>query len=160
MAHESSKAEEGFAFDAAPQDFAAYLQFLRAQAAGLGLRPGEVPQTTFWLVNSNRRLLGLSRLRHWLTPALEEYGGHIGYLIRPTERRKGFGTKILALTLEKASELALACVRLTCDTENIASARIIERNGGVLSGYGVSPVNGKQTSQYWIQLGSARSWKV
>jgi predicted acetyltransferase len=149
---ELARASESFGSEIGRRNFPAYLQMVRAESLGLGLTPGEVPMSTFWLINSDGRLLGESRLRHHLTPALEEYGGHIGYVIRPTDRRKGYGSAILALTLEKAAGLGLRRIRLTCDTDNGPSARIIERAGGVLSGYGISPVNGKMTSQYWIDL--------
>ena len=149
---ELARASESFGSEGARRDFPAYLHMLRAESLGIGLAPGEVPMSTFWLVNSRGRLLGESRLRHHLTPALEDYGGHIGYVIRPTERRKGFGTHILAQTLAKALELGLHRIRVTCDADNVGSARIIERNGGVLSSHGISPVNGKLTSQYWINL--------
>jgi predicted acetyltransferase len=108
--------------------------------------------TAFWLVKNNQIILGESRLRHSLTPALEAYGGHIGYVIRLSQRRKGYGTLILKLTLEKARAIGIQRVRVTCDTDNIGSARIIERNGGMLSGYSVDPKNGKGTSQYWIEV--------
>jgi len=91
-------------------------------------------------------------LRHQLTPALEHEGGHIGYDIRPSARRRGFGTLILALTLERARILGLARALLTCDTDNTASARIIERNGGALAARVVSNRTGKLISQYWIEL--------
>jgi predicted acetyltransferase len=152
MVGELEAAGDYFGFERARTDFPTYLHMLRAESTGLGLRPGYVPMTTFWLIDEKHRLLGESRLRHVLTPALEEYGGHIGYVIRPADRGKGFGTAILAHTLIKARELGLRKVRLTCDTTNIASARIIQRNGGVLSGYGISPVNGNRTSLYWIAL--------
>ena len=139
-------------YETIPQDFPDFLQLLRTQSIGLGLSAGEVPRSTFWLVDMHGRLIGESRLRHVLTPQLEEYGGHIGYFIRPTERRKGFGIQILALTLQKAAGLGIARARLTCESDNVASARIIERNGGQLSSYGISPVSGKRTSQYWIEL--------
>jgi predicted acetyltransferase len=96
--------------------------------------------------------VGASRLRHALTPALEDIGGHIGYDIRPTERRKGYGTRLLALMLHKAKALGLARVFLTCDTENVASAKIIEKNGGVLASQSVSPRAGVLVSRYWIEL--------
>jgi predicted acetyltransferase len=149
---ELARASESFGSEIARRDFTAYLQMVRAESLGLGLTPGDVPMSTFWLINSSGRLLGESRLRHRLTAALEDYGGHIGYVIRPTERRKGYGSVILPLTLKRAESLGLRRIRLTCDTDNRPSARIIERTGGVLSGYGLSPVNGKITSQYWIEL--------
>jgi len=97
-------------------------------------------------------ILGESRLRHSLTPALEHHGGHIGYVIRPSQRRKGYGTLILALTLEKARALGIQRVRITCDTDNTGSVRIIEKNGGILSAQVISERSGKLISQYWIDL--------
>ena len=136
----------------ARQDFTAFIRKLYNQSKGLDLPPGFVPASTFWLIQDNRMILGESRLRHYLKPPLEEFGGHIGYFIRPSQRRKGYGTLILTLTLEKARAMGIQRARVTCDTDNIGSARIIESNGGILSGHGISLVNGKRTSQYWIEL--------
>ena len=72
--------------------------------------------------------------------------------MRPSERRKGYGTLILELTLEKAKDLGLDKVLLTCDTDNVASAKIIEKNGGKLAGQAISNKNGKQISRYWIEF--------
>jgi len=133
-------------------DFAAYVRYLHAQSQGRDLPAGYVPVTTFWLVKHNQMVLGESQLRHALTPDLEDYWGHISYRIRPTQRRRGYGTLLLKLTLEKARTLSIQRVRVICDQDNIGSAHIIERNGGTLAGYGVDPRNGKRTSQYWIEL--------
>lgn len=136
----------------ARENFAAYLRKLQNDSQGVDLPEKYVPGTTFWLVRDDRVILGESRLRHYLTPALEVEGGHIGYNIRPSQRGKGYGTLILALTLERAGKLGLRRIRVTCDTDNIASARIIEKNGGILSGQAISTWSGKLISQYWIEL--------
>jgi predicted acetyltransferase len=133
------------------EDFAAYLLLLKNSARSIDLAPGRVPADVFCLVHA-RRILGRSSLRHYLTPDLEHEGGHIGYSIRPSERRKGYGTLILALTLDKARMRGLKRVLLTCDTDNLGSARIIEKNGGLLAGSGISHRSGKPISQYWIEL--------
>ena len=138
-------------YESVPEDFSAYLELLSGAACGLNLRPGIVPQSGFWLVR-NGRMLGRINLRHSLTPELEHEGGHIGYDIRPSERRKGYGTLILDLTLDKARSRGLRRVLLTCDTDNIGSAKIIERNGGKLGGKAISNKSGKHISQYWIDL--------
>ncbi len=132
--------------------FADYLAHLAAMARGEGLSPGLVPESTFWLVRDDREVLGASRLRHTLTPALEDVGGHIGYSIRPSARGQGYGTLLLALTLERARALGLARVLLTCDTANLASARVIEHNGGVLASQSYSAITGTEISRYWIAL--------
>jgi len=134
------------------QEYANYLQRLRYEEHSAGLAPGLVPQTTFWLVRDENRVVGESRLRHYLTPALRIEGGNIGYFIRHAERRKGYGTRILALTLEEARAINLPRVLVTCDTDNIGSARIIRKNGGVFDGDGISPRTAKPVSQYWIEL--------
>jgi predicted acetyltransferase len=90
-----------------------------------------------------------------LTPELEYEGGHIGYDIRPSARRRGFGTALLRLTLERAAALGICDVRLTCDADNIGSIRVIENNGGVLEGEVPSRERATLIRQYWIPLGGA-----
>ncbi len=131
-------------------DFTAYVTRLHRSHAGHA-RPGRVPQSTYWLVGGDR-ILGVSRLRHRLLPHLELEGGHIGYEIRPTERRRGLGTCILALTLEKARERGLMRVLITCDDDNVGSWRIIEHNGGSTYTEATSERSGKRIRQYWIDL--------
>ena len=133
-------------------DFPAFIQKLKDQSQGAGLPEGYVPSTHYWLVADHTHILGNSQLRHTLTPALERYGGHIGYAIHPNERGKGYGTLILALTLEKARSLGLRRVLVTCDADNLASARVITHNGGVLEDQRPSAPTGKLVSRYWISL--------
>jgi predicted acetyltransferase len=138
--------------ETALSNFVAFMAGIQSLLKGINLPPNLVPMTTYWLVKDDEIVLGESRLRHRLTPALQNEGGHIGYAIRPGQRRKGYGTCILELTLEKAREMGLDRVLVTCDTDNRASARIIEKNGGNLASYGRSPQSGVQISQYWIDL--------
>ena len=139
-------------FGSAFGDFDAYVLGLRAQALERNLPPDRVPGNTYWLVRDGVRVVGTSRLRHRLVPHLEKEGGHIGYDIRPSERRMGLGTRILAFTLEKARGLGLEEVLVTCDTDNMASSRIIRKNGGRLLGTGISDDSGKEVSRYRIVL--------
>ena len=98
------------------------------------------------------RVLGTSRLRHHLNERLRLMGGHIGYGIRPSEQRKGYGTQILALTLVEARKLGIKRVLVTCDVDNIASVRVIEKNGGFLAER-VTPANyDREIALYWIEL--------
>ena len=138
--------------DLIKNNFSAYICCLDEANQSIGLKPGYVPSTTFWLMANDNQIIGECRLRHWLTTSLEHEGGHIGYVIRPSARRKGYGTCILALTLEKARDLRLNRVLLTCDTDNIGSARVIEKNGGKLASQGISNSSGKPISRYWIDL--------
>ncbi|HEX8456136.1 MAG TPA: GNAT family N-acetyltransferase [Pyrinomonadaceae bacterium] len=150
MAEEYRAAGDG-RYDEVLEDADAYMRSVERYARGVGLPPGHVSSHTFFLVHRGR-VVGRSSLRHRLTPALELEGGHIGYDIRPSARQRGYGTRILALTLERARGLGLKRVLLTCDTDNTASARIIETNGGRLSGHAVSQRAGRPISQYWIEL--------
>jgi predicted acetyltransferase len=134
----------------ARQDFASFVQKMQDFSLGANLEPGYVPMTTYWLVADGHTILGESRLRHTLSPDLEKEGGHIGYAIRPTARRKGYGTLILTLTLAKAKERGLKRVLVTCNTANTGSARIIEKNGGILASQGISEESGQPVSRYWI----------
>ena len=83
---------------------------------------------------------------------LELIGGHIGADIRRSERKKGYGTLILKLTLEKAAEVGLKKVLITCDAENTASAKTIEKCGGKLDKRVIHEETGKLIFHYWIDL--------
>ncbi len=150
MAQEYSAAGEDRYQDAL-HDFPAYIRSILDGARGIGLPAGRVPYSTFWLT-SGRRLIGRSSIRHHLPAELAYEGGHVGYDIRPAERRKGYGTLILELTLGEARGLGLKRVLLTCDTDNVASAKVIEKNGGRLKDQAVSRRSGKVISRYWIEL--------
>lgn len=112
-------------------DFAAYVEKLRSFAAGENLPQGYVPDTILWLVDdAEKEFLGQVSIRHHLTEFLKNIGGHIGYFIRPSARGKGHGTQALALAIQQAQSLGIEEILLTCDTTNLASKRIIEKNGG------------------------------
>jgi predicted acetyltransferase len=107
-----------------------------------------VPHTTLFLFASDNAIIAANvNIRHRLTPFLREEGGHIGYTVAPTFRRRGVGTALLALTLdalrrgdvtvdietESADECnGRDCVLVTADADNVGSCKIIERNGGRL----------------------------
>jgi predicted acetyltransferase len=134
------------------EDFENYIARLSSQSRGEGLRPGHVPDTTFWLVDA-AAIVGVSRLRHFLAPALEIEGGHIGYDVPPSYRGRGNGTLLLALTLNRAHQLLrIGRVLVTCDAGNGASARVIERNGGRLQDEIKSSISGAIVRRYWIVL--------
>ena len=89
--------------------------------------------TTFFAVRkSDGKMLGMIDVRHELTvPFLQEYAGHIGYAVRPSERRKGYATRMLKLALSYCRSIGIPAVRLGCYTDNKASIRTIQRCGGV-----------------------------
>ncbi|SCG43260.1 Predicted acetyltransferase [Micromonospora echinaurantiaca] len=116
-----------------PEAFARYVADLRAQALPDTPRPaGWAPDTTLWWVDGDE-YLGRISVRHRLTPQLREVGGHIGYDVRPTARRRGHATAMLRAALPVAHRLAIDPALVTCDVDNLASRRVIERNGGVLA---------------------------
>jgi len=139
-------------FGEAQRDFPRYLRRVDEIADGVNLPPGWVPQYTYWLVRSGRQIVAVSHFR----PNLHERGlyeeGHIGYGTRPSQRGKGYATMLCRLTLLKARELGLRRVLITCDADNVASARVIERNGGQLENQVPSRETGKLKSRYWVEL--------
>jgi len=132
-------------------DFATYMKRVRDYAQGANLPDGWVPDSAYWLV-AGERILGACDIRHRLTEALLDFGGHIGYCVRPSERRKGYGTRMLTLALQKVRQLGIDRVRITCDKDNVASARVIRGNGGVLDSESFSKAAGRVTQRYWIDL--------
>lgn len=109
-----------------------------------------VPGTTYLAMEGNR-VLGVINIRWYLNEALKKHGGHIGYFIRPSERGKGHGTKMLALALEKVKEKGINKVMITCRKANIVSARVMEKNGGVYDDDYILDDN-TVYKRYWIKL--------
>jgi predicted acetyltransferase len=110
----------------------------------------KVNSSTFWLVNRNKKVIGVVNIRHKLNESLLYRGGHIGYGIRPTERMKGNATEILKQALVKAKEIGIDKALITCDKDNIGSAKTILINGGILDSEEV--INGIEIQRYWIEL--------
>lgn len=147
--------EEGFVlnselppeFYAVEEDFSGYVDLIRGFAEGKGLPLGYVPYTVFWLVEHGKYIGSIS-LRHVLTDTLLALHGHVGYTIRPSERRKGYGTLMLHLLLPKAKERGITPLLITCNEENIGSRKIIEQNGGVYENS--VPFEDTFRRRYWI----------
>ncbi|MGN8967984.1 GNAT family N-acetyltransferase [Intestinimonas sp. HCP28S3_D6] len=143
---------DGTADLGAAADFSHWLSDLRADDSPNTVRPGRVPADTFLAVRrSDRRLVGMVNIRHTLNDYLFQFGGHIGYSVRSSERRKGYAKEMLALALDKCKGLKLDHVLVTCDSENEASARTIRANGGVLENR--VPEGEGFTDRYWIEVG-------
>jgi len=109
-----------------------------------------VPATVYFGIHDGT-IVGIIQIRHRLNQRLLETYGHIGYGIRPSKRRKGFATQMLSLALEKCRELGIEKVLLSCDMDNIASAKTIIKNGG-LRGNEFAEEDGTTVHQYWINL--------
>ncbi len=133
-----------------PTDFQGMVQFLLNNEKGINLPEGWVRDSTYWLVNESNRVLGAVNIRHALTERLFNCGGHIGYGVRPSERRKGYATKILAMSLEKTRELGIEKVLVVCDAVNTASERTIVKNGGKEDA-SFTEENGNVVKRFWIE---------
>jgi len=110
-----------------------------------------VPGTQFWIIDDNEEYCGRVSLRHCLNDTLRKFAGNIGYDIRPSKRRNHYATIALGLCLIKAKEIGLDKVLLTCDDDNVASIKTIEKNGGVLQDK-IKQDSGIITRRYWINL--------
>lgn len=123
------------------------------ERAGKNMPVGYVPATTFWLTAGDE-FIGVGNIRHRLTPALEKLGGNIGYAIRPTKQKLGYGSLILSLLLPEAAKLSIREPLITCDVNNIGSTKIIEKNGGLFIGTAESTQDGavKNSRLYRISL--------
>jgi predicted acetyltransferase len=114
-----------------PEVFAEYAERMAATGDHADwLPPGIVPATFLWWVDGETYIGRLS-IRHSLTQWLLDYGGHIGYVVRPSARRQGHARAMLAAALPVAASLGIDPVLVTCDDTNVASRRVIEANGGV-----------------------------
>ncbi|MCP3917008.1 MAG: GNAT family N-acetyltransferase [bacterium] len=133
-------------------DFYEFLSRLAAHSAGIGLGEGLVPHSTFWLVDPEGEVVAVSNLRHRLTDNLRRVGGHIGYGVRPSRRREGHATEILRLTLLEAKRIGVEQALLTCSKGNHASARTIQKNGGVFEGEDFVAAEDAVVQRYWIAI--------
>ncbi len=114
---------------AEPRAFDRYVRGLLARATTAPDGFGLVPDTVLWWIEG-RAFLGRVSIRHRLTEQLRRRGGHIGYEVRPSARRTGHGTRMLAAALPVAAGLGIDPALVTCDAANPASRRIIEAAGG------------------------------
>ena len=111
---------------------------------------GFVPSTLYFMVDNNNQVIGAIHFRHELNNRLLQNDGHIGYGIRPSERRKGYASLMLNMLLVDIRSKGYEKVLITCDEDNIGSARTIEKSGGVL--YDKVEFEGDMTRRYWVNL--------
>jgi predicted acetyltransferase len=134
-----------------PEGFAAWVTRLNdKEDPAKPIRGDWVHCTYRWMVEDDR-VLGAIALRHELNDFLLRAAGHIGYGVRPSARRRGLATWALSETLRSAGKLGLDRVLITCDVANAASARTIERAGGVLEDVRDTEIG--RVRRYWITLG-------
>ena len=127
-----------------------WLKFLEKLKKGPFLK--YVKGSTYFLMNG-KKIIGMINIRHTLNDTLLIIGGHIGYSIRPTERRKGYVKIMLYLALKKCQKLKLSTVLITCDDDNIASFKTIESLGGILENK--IKYKGNLIRRYFIDVNSS-----
>ena len=131
-------------------DFESLLSKWEVDSSEKAYENGFVPSTIFFMVDESGKVFGALHIRHELNEELLLHGGHIGYGVRPSERRKGIATKMLSIALPIAKELGINKALVTCDKNNHASARTIIVNGGTLENE--VPEEDRITQRYWIEL--------
>lgn len=128
-------------------DFDIYLQQLEISEPTNGF----VPDSTYFCLDEEKNIfVGAVNIRHYLNDYLLNYGGHIGDGVRPSKRRKGIATKMIALALDECKKLGIHKVLMTCNKDNIGSAKSIINNGGVLENEVL--MDEKTEQRYWIYL--------
>jgi predicted acetyltransferase len=130
----------------------AWLNHLKASSSPDTVQPGWVVSSTFFAIRpTDNRIVGMIDIRHELNNFLRSYGGHIGYGVRPTERKKGYATQMLLLALDYCRQLGLDKVMLGCEKSNEASRKTIVNCGGVLEREFLH-TDGKFVQVFWITL--------
>ena len=116
-------------------------------------KPDKVETDQYMLVRKDdKKVLGLINFRHYLNDYLAEYGGHIGYSVCPSERRKGYATKMLVLVLRKCLEYGLEKALVTCMAGNEASRKTILKAGGIYDRTTHLESENVDMERYWIPL--------
>lgn len=150
-AHEAMAADQftfGLGYEPG-MSWPAYLDALRAQRAGIVPPGGRLVPATFLVADVGGEIVGRTSVRHQLNDLLAHEGGHIGYGVLPEHRRRGYASEILRQSLVVARAEGVERVLVTCFDDNLASATVIERCGGVLESV-VTSEGGHPTRRYWI----------
>jgi predicted acetyltransferase len=136
-----------------PSDFEAFVDFLFAEDSEEKVTTdGFVPHSTYWLIDSEEQIVGAVNIRHRLNQKLLEQGGHIGYGIAPSHRRKGYAAVQLAESLKVIKALGVCRALLVCNADNVASERTILGAGGQFESY-FATEEGEVLKRFWIELG-------
>lgn len=131
-----------------PQD---WILYSANQKDPLTVSEGRVPATQYMLIrDEDQKIVGMIDIRHCFNEYLERYGGHIGYSVAPSERRKGYATQMLKMALQECKKLGLNKVLITCVSGNEGSKRTILNNGGVYESTVYDPEEGVYFERYWI----------
>ncbi len=132
-------------------NYALWLEEMRNRHTGENLPEGYVREN-FYLCFEEQRLVGVFSLKFELTGFLLNYGGHIGYAVRPSDRNRGLATRMLRQGLALAKDCGFDRVLCVCDSGNRASEKVIRKNGGVLEDERYDPEEGVAVRRFWIRL--------
>ena len=132
----------------AEMSWSEYLANLDDEHTGRNLSQSRV-RSTFFIAELDGELIGRASIRHSLNDFLRNFGGHIGYGVRPQFRRRGFATEILRQSLQYIHELGVTEVLVTCDDDNVGSLKVIESQGGILENR--VEHEGVLKRRYWIK---------
>lgn len=133
------------------RDFDAWLIGMGSRRTGKNLPEGYVREN-FYLCYEGGEMVGVFSLKFELTQFLLDFGGHIGYAVRAKRRKRGLATRMLKQGLDIARELGFEKVLLVCDDDNLASERVIIKNGGAYENRLFDPDEGVYVKRYWIAL--------
>ena len=130
-----------------------YLEVCKSYESKETLPIGKVVATQFFYVRkSDNKMVGMIQVRHYFNEYLEKYAGHIGYSVRPSERRKGYAKAMLKETFKFCREIGLKKVLITCVDGNIGSEKTILANGGVYESTVYEPNEKINLKRFWIDL--------
>lgn len=134
-------------------EYKEWLDYNKKNSSSATVSDNWVVATTFFAVRkSDNKIIGMIDIRHSLeNEFLAEYGGHIGYAVRPSERKKGYAIQMLRMALEYAASIKLSKVMLCCYADNTASIKTITKCGGVFS-ESKKYIDGKTVNIYWIDI--------
>lgn len=115
----------------AETDFEEFIEDEKNASKGINVPEGWVPCSSYWLVDASDEVIGVIRIRHRVDNEFLQIIGHVGYEIKSTCRKQGYGSKLLKLGLVEAKKIGLQKVLITCEEDNIGSKRIIEKFNGM-----------------------------
>lgn len=128
-----------------------WLAALKDNSCEETVHPGFVPASTYLAIRvRDHKLVGMIDIRHHLNDYLKQFGGHIGYSVRPSERQKGYAKRMLGLALQHCIEMEIEQVLITCFKDNLASAKTILHHGGILENEVLE--EDQIVQRYWIAL--------
>lgn len=130
-----------------------YFEYCKSHENEEAIPDGKVPATQFLLIRkSDNKLVGMLQVRHRFNDYLGKYAGHIGYSVRPSERRKGYAKEMLEMALPYCKEIGIDKVLITCIDTNIGSEKTILANGGVYESTVYEPERDVYLKRFWIVL--------